>query len=80
MAGLVPAIHAFKTFQQDVNSAAMTISLRPARTADIPAITRIYAHAVEHGTASFELTPPDQTEMARRMNDLVGRGNPYIAA
>jgi L-amino acid N-acyltransferase YncA len=80
MAGLVPAIHAFKTFQQDVNAAAMTISLRPARTADIPAITRIYAHAVEHGTASFELTPPDQTEMARRMNDLVGRGYPYIAA
>ena len=33
--------------------------------ADIPAITRIYAHAVEHGTASFELTPPDEAEMAR---------------
>jgi phosphinothricin acetyltransferase len=58
----------------------MALAIRPARTADIPAITRIYAHAVEHGTASFELTPPDQTEMARRMNDLVGRGYPYIAA
>jgi len=58
----------------------MTLAVRPARTDDIPAITRIYAHAVEHGTASFELTPPDQTEMARRMNDLVGRGFPYIAA
>ena len=41
--------------------------IRPATSADIPAITRIYAHAVEHGTASFELTPPDEAEMARRM-------------
>ena len=30
--------------------------IRPATLADIPAITRIYAHAVEHGTASFELS------------------------
>jgi len=58
----------------------MTISIRTARTSDIPAITRIYAHAVEHGTASFELTPPDETEMARRMNDLVSKGFPYLAA
>ncbi len=47
----------------------MTLAIRPAVSADIPAITRIYAHAVEHGTASFELTPPDEAEMARRMND-----------
>ena len=58
----------------------MTVSIRTARTSDIPAITRIYAHAVEHGTASFELTPPDETEMARRMNDLVSKGFPYLAA
>jgi L-amino acid N-acyltransferase YncA len=58
----------------------MTIAIRPARTADIPAITHIYAHAVEHGTASFELTPPDIAEMARRMDDLVGNGFPYLVA
>lgn len=58
----------------------MTISIRPAKTADIPAITRIYAHAVEHGTASFELTPPDETEMARRMSKLLEGGFPYLAA
>jgi phosphinothricin acetyltransferase len=58
----------------------MTVTLRPAKTADIPAITRIYAHAVEHGTASFELTPPDETEMARRMRDLMGKGFPYLVA
>ena len=57
----------------------MTLAIRPAVSADIPAITRIYAHAVEHGTASFELTPPDEAEIARRMNDLTGKGYPYLA-
>ena len=58
----------------------MTVAIRPASATDIPAITRIYAHAVEHGTASFELTPPDEAEMARRMGDLTGKGYPYLAA
>jgi L-amino acid N-acyltransferase YncA len=58
----------------------MTIIIRPAKISDIPAITRIYAHAVEHGTASFELTAPDQAEMARRLNDLSGKGFPYLTA
>jgi L-amino acid N-acyltransferase YncA len=57
----------------------MTVAIRPAKTSDIPAITRIYAHAVEHGTASFELTPPDEAEIARRMSDLTGKGYPYLA-
>jgi L-amino acid N-acyltransferase YncA len=57
----------------------MTVAIRPAVTSDIPAITRIYAHAVEHGTASFELTPPDEAEMTRRMTDLTGKGYPYFA-
>ena len=30
-------------------------------------------HAVRHGTASFELEPPDQTEMTRRYEALRGR-------
>ena len=54
--------------------------IRPATPADIPAITTIYAHAVTHGTASFELTPPDETEMTRRMNELIPNGFPYLAA
>jgi L-amino acid N-acyltransferase YncA len=58
----------------------MTVAIRPAKTSDIPAIARIYAHAVEHGTSSFELTPPDEAEMAHRMNDLMGKGFPYLAA
>ncbi|MGB3657974.1 MAG: GNAT family N-acetyltransferase, partial [Pseudolabrys sp.] len=56
----------------------MTLAIRPATSADIPAITRIYAHAVEYGTASFELTSPDEAEMTKRMNDLVARKFPYL--
>jgi len=54
--------------------------IRSARPADIPAITRIYAHAVEHGTASFELDPPDEAEMARRMDELMSGNFPYLVA
>src|SRR5581483_2100719 len=48
--------------------------------ADIPAITRIYAHAVTYGTASFELEPPTEAEMTRRMQALLDGGYPYLAA
>jgi len=57
-----------------------TVSIRPATSADIPAITRIYAEAVTHGTASFELEAPDQAEMARRQSALLDGGYPYIVA
>src|SRR5262245_51375872 len=54
--------------------------VRPATPADIPAITRIYAHAVLHGTATFELDPPDEPEMKRRMQALFDGGFPYLVA
>lgn len=56
------------------------MKLRPATIADVPAITHIYAHAVEHGTASFELEPPDEAEMARRMQALLDGKFPYFVA
>jgi L-amino acid N-acyltransferase YncA len=57
-----------------------SVSIRAASVADIPAITRIYAHSVETGTASFELEAPDEAEMARRMQALFDGGYPYIVA
>jgi L-amino acid N-acyltransferase YncA len=54
--------------------------IRPARPSDIATITRIYAHAVRHGTASFELEPPEQAEMARRQDALLAGGFPYLVA
>jgi phosphinothricin acetyltransferase len=56
------------------------IVIRPATPIDIPAIARIYAEAVEHGTASFELEAPDDAEMMRRMQSLLDGGFPYLAA
>jgi phosphinothricin acetyltransferase len=59
---------------------AMSISIRPAALSDIPAITRIYAHAVTHGTASFELEAPTEAEMKKRMETLFAGKFPYIVA
>jgi L-amino acid N-acyltransferase YncA len=56
------------------------IIIRPAAPFDIGAITRIYADAVLHGTASFEIDPPDEAEMARRQAALLDNGYPYLAA
>ena len=56
------------------------VSIRPAIQDDIPAIAGIYAHSVRTGTASFELEPPTEPEMARRMQALLDGGYPYLAA
>ncbi|TPQ27788.1 GNAT family N-acetyltransferase [Bradyrhizobium guangdongense] len=54
--------------------------IRPTTEADLPAITAIYEHAVRHGTATFELEPPDLTEMTRRYRALMDGGYPYFVA
>lgn len=58
----------------------MAIAIRPAEPRDLAEITRIYAHAVQHGTASFELDPPDQAEITRRYRALHDEGFPYVVA
>jgi len=57
-----------------------TPSIRAGLPADIPAIAAIYAHAVQHGTASWELEPPDQVEMQRRFEAILAGGYPYLVA
>jgi phosphinothricin acetyltransferase len=57
-----------------------TVEIRPATDTDLPAITAIYEHAVLHGTATFELVPPDLAEMRRRFDTLINGGFPYLAA
>jgi L-amino acid N-acyltransferase YncA len=54
--------------------------IRPASEADLPFVTEIYEHAVLHGTATFELIPPDLAEMTRRFKALMDGGFPYLAA
>jgi phosphinothricin acetyltransferase len=57
-----------------------SLDIRPADEADLPAITAIYEHAVRHGTATFELVPPDLAEMTRRYRVLMEGGFPYFVA
>ena len=54
--------------------------IRPAIAADLPAITAIYREAVLHGTATFELDPPDLAEMTRRFEEITSAGFPYLVA
>ncbi len=58
----------------------MSIQVRPATAADIPAITAIYADAVIHGTATYELKPPSAEDMEQRRQNLTEAGYPYLLA
>ena len=55
-------------------------STRPSTPQDLPAITRIYAHHVLHGTGSFETEAPSEAEMARRRDEVLQRQLPYLVA
>lgn len=55
-------------------------SIRPSRPEDVAHICAIYAHHVRHGFASFELDPPEVAEMARRRQDVLDAGLPYLVA
>src|SRR6266849_7746719 len=57
-----------------------SLEIRPATSADLPFVTRIYEHAVRYGTATFELIPPDLAEMTRRFEALIDGGFPYLVA
>jgi phosphinothricin acetyltransferase len=58
----------------------VTVLLRDATHADIPAITAIYAVEVTDFVNTYEYDVPDAAEMQRRMHDIVARGFPYIVA
>ena len=55
-------------------------SIRNATASDIGAITAIYRHYVLTHTATFEIEPPDETEMLLRMQRIVDAGRPYLVA
>jgi L-amino acid N-acyltransferase YncA len=56
------------------------LSLRSSTDADIPAITAIYAHHVNHGTGTFETLAPNEADMAQRRIDVLAKGLPYLVA
>lgn len=59
---------------------AALLLIRPSTPADLPAITAIYGWNVIHGTGTFELEAPDEPEMARRRDDVLAKGLPWLVA
>lgn len=55
-------------------------TIREREDADMARITEIYGHHVLNGASSWELTPPDLTEMTKRAHALRDGGYPYLVA
>ena len=58
----------------------MPLSIRPSTAADVDAIAAIYAWNVRHGTGTFEIEPPDPSVIARRRDDVLSKGLPWLVA
>ncbi|WKG05128.1 GNAT family N-acetyltransferase [Mycolicibacterium sp. HK-90] len=54
--------------------------VRVTSSDDLDAISAIYAHHVETGVATFELTPPDRAEWDRRLATACERELPFLTA
>lgn len=54
--------------------------LRDAEPTDAPAIAALYAPFVTDTIVTFEETPPDATEIARRLADVRAHGLPWLVA
>jgi phosphinothricin acetyltransferase len=52
--------------------------IRPSTESDLSAITRIYSHYVLHGSATFEIDPPTEDEMAKRRSAILALALPYL--
>lgn len=55
-------------------------AIRLATLADAAACAKIYAHHVQHGTASFETEPPDAAGMSARMAKVLDAAEPWLIA
>lgn len=64
----------------DTLSISPEILIRDSTADDVPAIAAIYAYHVRHGTGSFELDPPDLSEIARRRADVLANEFCHLVA
>ncbi len=53
--------------------------IRPFMWSDVPAITAIYRHYVEHSTATFDLDAPGEAYMAEKFGHMVEEGHPVLS-
>src|SRR5579864_5054603 len=56
------------------------VIVRPSGEADMARCAQIYGHHVLHGTASFEVDPPDLAEMKKRRAGVLDLGLPHLVA
>jgi L-amino acid N-acyltransferase YncA len=56
------------------------LAITTATAADAVEIAAIYAHHVLHGTATFEIDPPDAAEIAARIAAVQAAGAPWLVA
>jgi L-amino acid N-acyltransferase YncA len=56
------------------------LTVRPTTPGDLDAIGEIYAHYVQTGFATFELTAPDRAEMLCRFHTITSAGLPFLTA
>jgi phosphinothricin acetyltransferase len=54
--------------------------IRPSQSIDIAQITAIYQHHVLHGTGTFEVEPPTESDMTQRRADVLSKDLPYLVA
>ena len=54
--------------------------MRASTEADVARCAEIYGHHVLHGTASFEVDPPDLAEMKKRRAAVLDLGLPHLVA
>jgi phosphinothricin acetyltransferase len=57
-----------------------SLIVRASTEADVARCAEIYGHPVLHGTASFEVVPPDLAEMKRRRAAVLDLGLPHLVA
>ena len=58
----------------------LALLIRPSAPADNAVITEIYGWNVLNGTGTFELVAPDAADMARRREDVLAKGLPWLVA
>ena len=64
----------------DGRPALTNLEVRPARAADADAIAGIYAHHVQHGTASFDAVARTPVQTEEKIRDTLSKGWPFIVA
>ena len=56
------------------------VTVRPFADADAPAVSRIYAHHVEHGVATFDLEAPSPDDWLSTVAGITAAGWPFLVA